>query len=953
MGCGALVLLAALVCLDSPAQTGDAQSHFDAAQQLRKKHDAGSVRQAIAEYQKAAGLWLGAHDPAHAAGALNAAAQLELAHADYAAATMAFEQALAEDREARNAAGEGDALYGLSRVYLATGDNRKAIDTGEQALAIRRTLGDKAGQGFILQNLGWAYFSVGEAAKSLASYQAALAIRTELKDEFGIGLADYGIGSVYWAWGESEKALNAYQEALPHFRAAKYEGGVANMLNSAGLAYADIGEYDKAIENYRRAQAVWEKLKEPAGEVLTLNNLGLAYAGLHDPVKAISFYERALPLAGGPDTRARAYILQNMGDAHAELQQYDKAVGYYDQSLDLKRKSGDRFGQAYTLTRLGEVQLALGAPSKALGTLGEALQLDRFVGARGGEASTLAATARASAALDRLDRAQREMQSAIDIIEGLRTDLSSRDLQTTFFANQQAYYTFYIGLLMRLDRLHPKAGYDREALQISEQSRARTLLETLAEGRAGIRSGVDPELLNRQHQLENDLHARARQIESLASGHASETQLQAARNAFDDTLRNYNAIEAAIRSSSPHYASLLEPEPLTASDIQHDVLDPGTLLLEYSLGRDRSYAWLVSQDRLWTAVLPRRDRIDALVGRLYRALNARNVNPPNESIEQERVRVMDADADFARNARELSRILLAPLAAHFGGKRLVIVPDGALHYVPFAALPLGPGGKPAVMSDEIVRLPSASMMEALRREEAHRRRATTIAIVADPVFDTNDARLRREGASTSLVSASQPEMGVQYPRLRFSRTEADEIASLAGSAKVKLISDFAANRDAFLDGALSNERILHIATHTVIDNAHPALSRIVLSRVDARGRPRDGYLRLFEIYNLHLNADLVVLSACRTALGKEIRGEGLVGLTRGFLYAGASRVVASLWSVQDRATAELMRRFYGHILRGGLSPADALCAAQREMASDSRWSNPYYWAAFTLQGDWK
>jgi CHAT domain-containing protein len=192
-----------------------------------------------------------------------------------------------------------------------------------------------------------------------------------------------------------------------------------------------------------------------------------------------------------------------------------------------------------------------------------------------------------------------------------------------------------------------------------------------------------------------------------------------------------------------------------------------------------------------------------------------------------------------------------------------------------------------------------------------------------------------------------------FVRLRFSRQEAEAIAAFAPEKNRLTALDFVASYETAQSADLSQYRIVHFATHGLLNSQRPELSGIVLSLVDERGRAQDGFLRLHEIYNLKLNADLVVLSACQTALGKEVRGEGLMGLTRGFMYAGAPRVVASLWRVDDRATAELMKRFYRGMLKDGLPAAAALRAAQVSMLKEIRWSAPYYWAAFTLQGDWR
>jgi CHAT domain-containing protein len=253
------------------------------------------------------------------------------------------------------------------------------------------------------------------------------------------------------------------------------------------------------------------------------------------------------------------------------------------------------------------------------------------------------------------------------------------------------------------------------------------------------------------------------------------------------------------------------------------------------------------------------------------------------------------------------------------------------------------------------------VLAVLREEFGNRKPASkAVAVLADPVFSASDSRLAQavKTAAHSFDSVdaqrSAAESGVDgLVRLRFSRQEADEIARLAGDKRNLKAVDFAANRATATDPRLGDYQIVHFATHGLINNQHPDLSGIVLSLVDEQGAAQNGFLRLYDIYNLKLNADLVVLSACQTALGKEIKGEGLVGLTRGFMYAGAPRVVATLWRIDDRASAAMMRRFYEAMLKDGLRPAAALRAAQLSMLRDRRWAASHFWAPFTLQGEWR
>jgi CHAT domain-containing protein len=319
------------------------------------------------------------------------------------------------------------------------------------------------------------------------------------------------------------------------------------------------------------------------------------------------------------------------------------------------------------------------------------------------------------------------------------------------------------------------------------------------------------------------------------------------------------------------------------------------------------------------------------------------------------------------------------LQGEWKGKRLAVVLAGALDYLPFAALPI-PGdadGVTLASEFEVVELPSASVLAAIRTETSSRPRASrAVAVVADPVFDRADVRVgsdhgsvpaRRSPRDRAVASEEggleflrsdvegHDEFAVRsgYARLPFTRREADAIASLVAREDVFEATDFQASRPTVLSGALQGYRIVHFATHGVLDDSRPALSGLILSLVDQRGNPQDGFLRLHDIYNTRVDADLVVLSACQTALGKQIRGEGLVGLARAFMYAGAPRVVASLWEVSDVATAELMRRFYRNMLQQNLTPAAALRSAQLEIAKKPQWRSPYYWAGFVLQGDWR
>jgi CHAT domain-containing protein len=463
-----------------------------------------------------------------------------------------------------------------------------------------------------------------------------------------------------------------------------------------------------------------------------------------------------------------------------------------------------------------------------------------------------------------LPAARKAAEEALARIESLRGKPASLGMRASYLATKQSYYEVYSDLLVQL-------GEEARAFAVNEEARARSLLEMLSEAGAD----VDPKLRAREAELAGRINRTDARRRSLAG---KEAELMGAE--LRELLRQQDRVQAAIRLARSPAA----PRPLTLSEIQRQVVDPGTVLLEYGLGRDRSFLWVVTPDSLSTFVLPPRAWIEATARRAAELL----------TVSHQSLAKAETEAILA----ELSRELLGPAASLLGDRRLLIVPDGALHYLPFAAFPDPAGGAPLVARHEIVTLPSASSLVALRKEKTPAP-SGILAVVADP-------------------SPSPPLPGGEGS-LPYAREEAESLLSLVPPDRRLGALGPDANRQTVLSGRLANYRLVHFATHGILDTAHPELSRLLLS---------GGDLLSHEIYRLRLPADVVVLSACRTALGKEIRGEGLVGLTRGFFQAGARSVVVSLWEVEDRATAELMRRFYREMLREAGRPPPP-CAPPR------------------------
>lgn len=860
--------------------------------------------------------------------------------------------------------GLANTLNLLAMAYSWTGDSIKALEYLERVVSIMREMKEPMKESTILGNMCVMRRTLGHLKKALELCTAAVAIKRDIDDRSGLASVTDGLGSVYGSLGDYQKALDRYQEARAIRKKLGDAESEAMTISNIGWAYGQLGEYEKALEFYNQALEPIRKSKSKYGMAQLLSNIGVNWSKLGDYRKALDFHLQSLEFRSEKDDPSgKGVTLNNIANCYEHLGEKQKALENYLEAVRLLRAAKYQRQLTGALKNLGVFYRNEGQFDRALENLSEARSISATTGDQNNEAIALSELARLEFGVGNLPQALKLIEQAIVATESVRVNLKSHHLRTSFLASVRQYYEFETEVLMRLHQQRPTEGFAGAALQVSEKSRARSLLELLREARAELRQGVDPSLIERESVLRQSIADKADQQTRLLSGKPTEDQKLAASKEMEALTTEYDQIQTRIRQTSPRYAALVQPAPLNVEAIQKQVLDENTLLLEYALGEQKSFVWAVTPDSVKAFELPGRAAIEQEAKRFYQLLTEQGASVPNETLAQRKQRLDQAQSDSPQVAANLSRMLLQPLAAELKQKRLVIVADGVLQYLPFSALTLSEGGRPLIVDHEVVTLPSASVLAALREEFGERKPASKLlAVLADPVFSANDSRLAQatktaepaNHSSTSDVQRSAIESGLGgLVRLRFSRQEADEIARLAGDKRNLKALDFSASRSLVTKASLADYRIVHFATHGLINNQNPDLSGIVLSLVDEHGRPQNGFLRLYDIYNLKLDADLIVLSACQTALGKEIRGEGLVGLTRGFMYAGAPRVVASLWRIDDRATADIMRRFYERMLRDGMRPAAALRAAQISMFQDKRWHSPHYWAAFTLQGEWR
>jgi CHAT domain-containing protein len=598
------------------------------------------------------------------------------------------------------------------------------------------------------------------------------------------------------------------------------------------------------------------------------------------------------------------------------------------------------------------------------------------------------------------EQAVANYRESLGTIETLRQgSLRADESRTTFLASikdafdEAAAANAALALMTNPAPGAPLSGksleYAAEAFRISEQSKARSLLDMLSETDAAITEGVPAELLKRKQENLD----RQQEIADILTGvNISTEEVKKKPSELDADLEKlqleYEEIENQIRTASPRYASLTSNKPLTLAEVQQNVLDDQTVLVEYALQPDDSYLFVASKGAVNLFKLPPRMNIDKLAmdlraqlipSKLQRRIVGIDVTEANRGLGIAATAPEDV-APFIAASSALYKVVLEPAAAMIGDKRLMVVADGALNYIPFEVLlkTSDTGDFSSlnylVKSNEVIYAPSASVVGAIKQQRT-KNASRAMLIIADPVFNSNDARAQKRapapatdadvrglGIQSALadVSGSAPPAptgqmeGLPLARLNGTRTEADQIAKLAkasgGQADVWL--DLDANEDNLGARDISKYRVIHVATHGLLNAERPQFTGVVLSLVG--NKTHDGFVRTDEVFNLHLGSPLVMLSACETGLGKEKRGEGVMGLTRAFMYAGAPTVGVSLWSVADKSTADLMTDFYKRLLTSseGTTSSSALRDAQLAMISGKKYSAPFFWAPFVLVGDW-
>jgi CHAT domain-containing protein/Tfp pilus assembly protein PilF len=808
--------------------------------------------------------------------------------------------------------GIANAYFQLGRYYYALTQLNEAGQNYESALRIWRQRGDIANQTRVLTQLGYTEGRKGEWINGFSYLTQAQNLLDDENDMAAMARIATGMAFVFNESGLPAYGLIQFQRAKEYFRKAGDERGYNRMIMAVGYTYLLSEEYPAAISNLQEAL---ERFKS-SGDEDAGDDIAQCEEFIGQVYLATGQYDLALksllPIPGYWEHKKRdndaAQVKALIGEVYQRQQKFELARTNYRAALKNLREAGDSVKAAAVAFALGRLEL--------------------------NQAN--------------YDAAENYLKESIQSTEDIRSDLNSRMLATAFSASVHDRYETYIECLMQKHKRQLSRGLELQAFQASELGRARSLAAMLRDRQTKIVTGIDPRLAEREKTLRQVIQAQAEQTISLLTTDYKKEELDKHERALTRLREQHQQLTQELQKQNPHYNQIKETTNYSVQQVQELIVeDNETMLLEYFLGKNASYVWAITRNEAQVYELPKADVITDAVRVVYELL----ARVPDDETEKR----------LSKAGGNLANMILTPLADQSNIKRVIVVADGALNYIPFQLLP-APSGDPLVANYEIVNAPSASILAQLREEKQERPANTKVlAAFGDAVFRSNYAQFKNSEPDEVIATAAT-ERGLEVAAdsldpdkiqsLVYSRFELDYLRNIAGQGAF-VATGFNASRTVLEKTDFSPYAILHFATHGLLDPKNPKKLGFYLSMVNKAGEDEDGFITMQDVYNLRVPVSLVVLSACRTGLGEDVRGEGLIGLTRGFMHAGASSVVASLWKVDDEATAELMKYFYTNMLRNGMRPAAALREAQNTLRQNPHWSSPHYWAGFTLQGEFK
>jgi len=862
----------------------EASVEASAARRVQRPGTTGAVDEAAERYGHALSLWRQSRDSEGELMTSLALATLEYARSQYSKGAGYAKEAFDLARRLNDRAEEALAANNWAMCETPLGLLDSARDHMIAAAAAFEETGSLFAVAAAKNNLGALDYQSGRWSDSLAEFGEARALARQIGEGRLESVVLNHIAEVYIALGDATAAAQFLGEALVGFRAAGDVQASARAVGTMGRLRLQEGQSREGEQFLRQAVEQLKALSDRRAEADAVSYLGQALEH-RSPVEARVMHERA---------------------------------------LSLYQAAQDRRGESDALCNLGKLLVRMGEVEAGIDDLRRSLAVRREIAVFDLEAESLYALAVAERSRGNSAEALANVEEAIRHFDSARRQAPGEWLRSNYMATRNDAYRLAVKLQLEDFRRNGRGGGDARAFLIHDRMLARSLVDRLGISWSQIVRGVDPALLARSQAAEKLLYFRSSEVLQVYQRPHNAAEERAARSRLEAALAEYRLTQAQIRAASPAYRKLIDPDPASIPEIQDALADRG-LLLEFWTGEPRNAVWAVSESGFRCYLLPAGTQMERAAEQFVAAIRE--------------------GKNTAERGRAMGQSLRAPVSGFRGRKRLMIVAEGKVAQVPFAAVEVQePGAPPRLLVEawQISMLPSAQAAVTLRRQPPESGIAEKgLAVLADPVFSTSDERLG--------TAATQPERPPRYERLAFSREEADAILAVKPSR-----ADFKAfDSDANVETAkrvLGAYRYVHFSTHAQADAAHPELSAVVLSLVDAKGKQQDGMLRLSTILETPVRAHLVVLSACEGAAGREIRAEGMQSLTQAFILAGARQVISSPWPVDDFVSRQFMPRFYEALLVQGLPPEAALRAAQLSMIRTRAFGDPAKWAVFSLYG---
>ena len=650
-----------------------------------------------------------------------------------------------------------------------------------------------------------------------------------------------------------------------------------------------------------------------------------------------------------------------LGNEKLKKNEPTAAIKYFNSALETYKKYNNEQGIALIYERLGEAFESVGSFEISRENFELARQLNAENKDKFNESKTLFNLAKLHLRKNNLSEAADLIKQSVEITENLYFDIAHSNLSRSYLSGVYERYGLYINLLMNYKE-ESNRNFSLEALRVNEKSRSRFLLENIKLAKADFTKDADPVLLEKEKEIHLLYNFKVDELSNLLSTNANNPEIKKLTTEISLLENQLEEIKAVLKENSPIYSAIKNPEPFDLENFQQNIIDEDSVLLEFSLGEKESYLWLISKNEFSSVTLPSRKILESHIERIHEIFESRQPLP-NEDVADYQKRTADNESIYNQEISSLSRDILGKITESIANKRLLIVPDGKIAMLPFAALIHPQTNEILIKHNEIIFQPSAAFLSFSSTFETTRPLPEKdLLVFADPVFSEDDSRLETQNTEKAFFPnilnlnfrdfRLMDENG-KIPRLFASLQEAESIAKIVNTSQTEIISGFEVNREKILSSDISQYKIVHFTTHGLVDVKRPEVSGIVLSQYDVNGNKQDGFLRLQDIYSLNLQTGLVALSSCQSGVGKEIKGEGLMSINNAFLQAGAESVLSSYWKVDDYATAELMKIFYRELMENNLPPSQALRQAQIQMSSHPQFSSPFYWAAFTVHGEFR